>query len=489
MVINQLCPGIYGLFSQNVYGAYAFIARHHPAVRACIQVILDEITNDGFVLISQKGTTRKRLKEVYRRIKDSHVDELRLTLCKHLKIYGGAWLLPHSNLLGGKSDVIQILSPPRMLPDIDPVSDRIRGWIYKPGPGIGNINLPVDKVWHLRLFSVDDYRPIGDPPLSPAILDIEADMAASAFNNQVFQKGGLMGIIISVKVPEADDPFGDEELDIADELQERIDTQFSGTKTGQSAVVATGVENVYNVNPVGKLDSSFKTLHYEVAKTIANCLGVPPEKIAVSRSDTLQYIPSLVEDSVNAQFDKALNSLIMYVDDFINEKILKERFGITDVIIQSGGRYGALTKNAADTIKTLADAGPILTVNDALEKVLGWEPLSPDNPRGQLVLDNTENRDPEAKPMIKDPYEEDFNLGKTTSKQFVNWANIKKGVFERKDKTYHPSDDTIVHRAIINKWGIKFYEEFVSEGLYKEYKETGLIKKDHEESDGFEQSS
>ncbi len=58
---------IYGLFQQNPMGAFAFVARHHPAIRACIQVILDEITNDGFVLIAQKGVTRKRLKEVYRK--------------------------------------------------------------------------------------------------------------------------------------------------------------------------------------------------------------------------------------------------------------------------------------------------------------------------------------------------------------------------------------------------------------------------------------
>lgn len=58
---------IYGLFQQNPFGAYAFISRHHAAVRSCIQVILDEITNDGFVLISEKGTSKKRLKEVYRR--------------------------------------------------------------------------------------------------------------------------------------------------------------------------------------------------------------------------------------------------------------------------------------------------------------------------------------------------------------------------------------------------------------------------------------
>lgn len=367
-------------------------------------------------------------------------------------------------MLGGNSDTLQVLSPPRILPDIDPVTDKIRAWIYKPGPGLANIRIPVDKVWHLMLFSVDDYRAIGDPPLSPAILDIEADMAASAFNNQVFQKGGLLGIILSIKVPESSDPFSDEELDIVDELQDRIDTQFSGAKAGQSVMVANNIDNVYNVNPIGKLDSSFKTLHYETAKTVATCLGVPPEKIAVSRSDTLQYIPSLVEDSVNTSFDKSLNTLISYVDDFINEEILRNRLGITDIRIQSGGRFGSLTKNAADTIKALADAGPMITVNDALEKVLGWEPLPPDNPRGQMVLDNTQTRKLDSSPLSLDPIEEDPNLGKAiTSSLFIKWCEVKQGKFERKDKTYSSNEETIVHRCIINKWGVKYYEDIFQE--------------------------
>lgn len=447
---------IYGLFSQNPFGAYAFIARHHPVVRACIQVILDEVANDGFSLVAEKGVTKKRLKEVYRKIKELELPELRLSLCKQLRLYGNAWILPHTNLLGGKSDNMQLLSPPKLLPDIDPVTDKVRGWLYKPGPGIGTIPLPVDKVWHLRTFSADDYRPIGDPPLGPAMLRIEADMAATAFNNQVFQKAGLMGIIVSVEAPEDDDPFDDASLDAVDDLQERLDTQFSGAKAGQSTIVASNIKDVYNVNPVGKLDSSFKTLSYETAKTIATCLGVPPERIAVSRSETLQYIPSLVEDSVNTAFDKALNHLVSYVDEFINEKIIKGRLGITDVRIQAGGRYGALTKNAAETIKALAEAGPIITVNDALDKVLGWEPLPPDNPRGQKVLDNTATRKPETIPLTSDPIEEDFNLGKTA---FMKKYRFEAPLFMMKDKTRSKNDEVIVHRAIINKWGVKYYEE------------------------------
>lgn len=455
---------LYNLFASNPFGAYAYVARHHSAVRACISTILDEINNDGYVLISEKGVTKKRLKDVYRKLKSINLPELRSNLCKHLKIYGNAWILPHTNLLGGKSDTLQLLSPTRILPDIDPVTEKIKGWFYRPGSIDSNITyFPLDKVWHLRLYSVDDYRDIGDPPLAPALLDIEADMAASAFNNQVFQKGGLLGVIISVKVPEAD-PLSDEELDVAEDLQERINTQFSGAKAGQSVLVSPNIDNVYNPVPIGGLDSSFKTLHYEVQKTVAICLGVPPEKIAVSRSETLQYIPSLVEDSVNTSFDKAINTLVSYVDDFINETILREYYGITDIRIQAGGRWGSLTKNAADTIKALADSGPIITVNDALEKVLGWEPLPPDNPRGNIVLDNSQNRKMDSNPQLIDPEEEDLDLGKSTisSASFIKWCEMRQGSWEVKDKTYS-SDDAIVHRVIINKWGVKYYENISGE--------------------------
>lgn len=465
MDISQLCLGIYSLFSANPFGAYAFIARHHSAVRGCVQTIMDEITNDGYVLISEKGTSKKRLKDVYRRLKSANVPEMRLTLAKHLKIYGNAWILPHNNLLGGKSDVMQILSPPRILPDIDPVTDRIRGWLYKPGPGVGTINLPVDKVWHLRLFSVDDYRPIGDPPLAPAILEIEADMAASAFNNQVFQKGGMLGIILSMRIPDSTDAFRDEELDAVDELQEKVNSQHSGSKAGQGMLVVNNLDNVYNPNPIGGLDSSYSKLHYETAKTVALCMAVPPEKINVSRSDNLQYIPSLVEDSVNAAFDKSLNSLVSYVDEFINEKVLKGLFGITDIIIQSGGRYGALTLTATEAIKTLADAGPIITVNDAYEKMLGWEPLPADDPRGWYVLDNTKGRmqgvnttEVPRYPGLIAPFEENMDLGKSmSSEQFLKFAENNYNRYGRVDKTY-AEDDAIAHKMEIKKQ-TRFYEE------------------------------
>jgi hypothetical protein len=455
---------IYSLFSQNAFGAYAFIARHHHAVRSCLSVITDEIANDGYVLLSEKGTTKRRLKEVHQLIKRIKLPEMRLDLCRMLKLYGNAWILPHSNILGGKTGDLQLLSPPRILPDIDPVTDKIRGWLYKPGPGLGQVHLPMDKVYHLRLFSVDNYRPIGDPPLSPVILDIEADLSATALNNEIFQKGGMMGIIMNVKLPESDNPFTEDANDVAEDLQDRIDSQFSGAKAGQSMFVSTAIDKVWNVNPIGKLDASFKESRNEAALSISVCMGVPPEKIARERSPGKQYIPSLVEDSVNSSFDKSVNTVTSYVDECLND-ILKDVYKINDVRIQAGGRYGAMTLNAAKAIQTLANSGPIITVNDALDRILGWEPLPADNPRGNMILDNTINRDAEAIPMTEDPEKEDFNFGKTAKKfvspkEFFNLCRqISSGTFERRDKTHMEDTERVTRLEVSPKKGEKFYED------------------------------
>jgi hypothetical protein len=137
------------------------------------------------------------------------------------------------------------------------------------------------------------------------------------------------------------------------------------------------------------------------------------------------------------------------VDEFINERILRDILGITDVRIVASGRYGALTKNAADTIKTLADAGPLITVNEALERILGWDVLPADNPRGNLVLDNTINRELETNPHLN------FDKG-VTSDGFLK--GLVNGGFERKDIT-HAADDEICDVAIIKKGVIAYYVE------------------------------
>lgn len=420
--------GLYSLF-HNPFAVYSFIVRNHAAVHSAISVIRDEIVNDGYVLISEKGLAKKRMREVYRLLKSHKIGHLRVEMAAQLKTYGNCWLYYDK-----RSKELILLSPTKILPVIDPRTDKIVAWDYIVGATTKRYML--NDLMHLYLFSSDGYSGIGDPPLGPALVDIEADMAASAFNNEVFKKGGLMGIILDIEPP-VNDPLADDANDLVEDLQDRIDAQYSGMKTGQSVLVTTNLKSVHNVSKIGELEGSWQSLRMEAAKTISVCLGVPPEKIAISRSSTLQYIPSLVEDSVNAQFDKSMFALTEVIDDFLNESFLRGILKIDDIMIEAGGRYGSLTKNAADTIKVLADAGPIITINEALDRILGWEPLSADNPRGQLVLDNSDNRDMNSTLAIQDPAKPNYDLGKghgfddvtftSGEEEMVNFVKIKRG--------------------------------------------------------------
>jgi hypothetical protein len=456
--------GLYQLF-RNPFGIYKYLMQNHWAVETSINVIRREIANDGYIIRAKKGTTKKRLKDIHDILVKTGIPELRIKICSHIKLYGNCWILPE-----GKS--IKILSPPRMLPISDPISDKIIGWKYIDGHSTKTYRL--DQLFHLWQYSSDDYSGMGDPPLAPALVDIEADLAASNFNNLVFQKGGLLGIILSIDPPISD--LDDDPEEIVEELQDRIDAQYSGMQSGQSVLVASHLKNVYNVSPVGKLDSSFSSQRQETAKTIANCLGVPPEKIAVNRSDNLQYVPAFVEHSINSAFDKEITALTTLVDDFINEKIIKGIFKITDARIEAGGRFGSLTKTAAETVKILADAGPLLTVNQALEWILGFEPVSPDNERGQIVLDNSANRDSNSNPPIIDPEKIDLYLSMIKNpeslsqlKDFIdrsykpileNLTNSFKTIRKKDyiDRTNAEDTDT-ANVAIIKRGRIRFYEE------------------------------
>ena len=64
---------LFGLFNNNPFGVYAFIARHHWAVRSALSVIRDELSNDGFQLRAQKGTTKKRIDRKSTRLNSSHL--------------------------------------------------------------------------------------------------------------------------------------------------------------------------------------------------------------------------------------------------------------------------------------------------------------------------------------------------------------------------------------------------------------------------------
>ena len=431
---------IYDLFP-NPFAAYNFAARNHWAVRGALDIIRDEITNDGFYLKTTKGTSKKRLKEVYRLLKKLDINNLRVDIAYQIKLYGNCWILPHKNLLK-KPGKLEILAPPRMIPIVDPVTEQIVAWNYKYGRVARTYS--AKELLHCMDYSSDGYRELGDPCLGPAMLEIEADLSASNFNNQVFQKAGMMGVVFSIKIPD-NDLFSEGADEIVDSIQDVIDSQYVGSKAALSPLVMSNLDKVYNVSPVGKLDSSFENLRMAASKTVSTCLGVPPEKIAVSRSNQAQYVPSLVEDSVNTRLDNTIGTLTYKVDDFINEKILKEILGIEDIRIVAAKRHGAITKNAADIVKLLADAGPIITVDEARSIFLGMDEVDPNQDRGRKILDNSENRDPNSTPQEISPVKDDLNLDKAIDKiiEYDKTFNKHKKII--KNKNYADDSEEVMY--------------------------------------------
>ena len=193
-------------------------------------------------------------------------------------------------------------------------------------------------------------------------------------------------------------------------MQAQFDYIHSGTKGGQGIAVVSGVDGVHDMNRSGEIEVNFMKSRPELDKRICTRTGIPSEKVGIPRSATAQYQPSLVENVINAQFDKTVNSYTTNSARFFNKYLLQELLGIYDAKLVPAGRYGAITLAAAQTIRELAVAGPITTVNEAREKILGWEPLPPNDPRGNMVLNNAIGVDASSMPAMIAPEQIDPEL-------------------------------------------------------------------------------
>lgn len=406
---QQFTPAASSFYSifYNPLEIYSYIFKNHPIAYRCIDIIREEIANDGYILRHMKSTTKKRLTDVHRMLKKLHFARLRLDICTHLKIYGNAWLIKVTDPTTGLP-TLELLASNRVVPRVNETTDEITGWIYYRGSR--TVTYELKDVYHLYMFNADNYKKIGDPPLQAALIDVETDIALKNFNREVLEKGFMGSVIFSMEPPELSDGLEDDMDEIVEEWQDRIDAELSGAKAAGSGLVLTNLKEVKNVSPIGSFEGNFIDLSKDKSKIICMCMGIPSEKLGIARSENQQYVATLVEYGVNASFDKSIYYVVNYVDEFLNDVFMTEIQGIKDIAVEAGGRFGSLTKTAAEVIKILAEAGPLITVNQALEIVLGWEQLPPDNPRGNYVLDNSKNRDEKSLPGQFDKEKPELDL-------------------------------------------------------------------------------
>jgi phage portal protein BeeE len=373
----------------NPFQVYSYVGTHYPAVRMCVDLCRTAIEEDGFYIKGAPGTTEAELRYMYQLCIELRIEELRVEMAAHLQTFGNVWILPENQQtkfpgLAGKLSRLKLLFPSRMLLEMND-REEVVNWIYTEGQHRDTYSK--DRLLHIMLPGIDTDQ-VGSPRLTSAITMIETSFHAQSFNNNLFYKGGLIGHILSLRQPEGQSQFNvQQSREWMREVQEQLNYLASGAKAGGGIVALPWIDNAFPITPIGDLDQNWRYGTERCDKTVAGLLGVPSEKIGIPRSVAAQYQPELVENVINAQFDSTINSLTRRNDRALNREVFRKRLGIDRFKICSSGRYGALTLSAAETIKALASAGPLTTVNEARDLILGWAQLPPNDPRGNIVLD------------------------------------------------------------------------------------------------------
>lgn len=366
------------------YAVYAFVGDTYWAAWKSRRVVRVEVQRDGILFKSADGVSKRKIRLVLDIIKELDLLRIREELIDHLNLFGNAWLRPTYNVLGGFIG-LEVLQPERVIPKWDNYFEKVVGWYYEEKGKRNEYKL--DDFIHLKTYSSRD-QSLGTPSLASVIVDIEASIFASLFNQTVFQKGGMIGSIVSMKHPDPSSLLNDRNFSLlADTVQARFEKQRGGIKGAGQILISPFVDKVFKLMNLGEMDGSFKTMTEATDRKIAQLLCCAPEKIGIPISSQYQD-RGQVSDRISEAFDNEVAYLCEIVDRWINSLITKLT-GIEDVKIVSGGAYKSQAVAAAEYILTVSKAGGLLTRDEGRE-ILKREPFGGE--MGRELLDNSDSR-------------------------------------------------------------------------------------------------
>jgi hypothetical protein len=336
---------------------FAYLADKHWAVLACRNEFYKEIITDGYYLVgNEKNFTRTQ------KILDQFkITDLRPQLFDYLKLYGNFWIWPKTNMFGGLKDY-DLLLPQYILPIPDYSGQIVLGYQYQ--IGYQALLFERDELLHQKYRrSMQNYN-LSNPPLGALLVDIEADIAASGFNNMVFQKGGLWGLAVLMENQKLSGIPGAAGSNNAKILADELNANHSGSRAAYETVVFNGVRDVKTMGNLGDMDGAFHKGSDKCSKQIAHVLGVPHERLGIITNANQQYHAASLEDKNALQFDKTIMEGMRLVDNFINTEMLP-RMGITDVQIRAKERYNAFTGVMARALYDLAKIDGFISLDEA----------------------------------------------------------------------------------------------------------------------------
>jgi hypothetical protein len=189
----------------NPFGVFAYFNEQYWAVGRCIDLVRETIESDGFALKAAEGVSSEKLKEYYRKLMSLNIEQLWVEQPIHMMMFGNFFALPHFGKKSKGLTKYEILFPPRLMPVFNRITAEIEEYEYTVGRVIRTY--PKSEVDHdagTTLFG----KPLGTPPLLSCTVELETALMTMNFNNNVLQKGGLLGKIVALETPHDTDTIG-----------------------------------------------------------------------------------------------------------------------------------------------------------------------------------------------------------------------------------------------------------------------------------------
>ena len=376
------------------FAPYAFLADNYWASDKARREFRIDIERDGWILLAPERSSKKRIKAVHDILQELDIDRLWVDLCDNLNTFGNFWMMWDLNLMGGVNGKPNLLLPEKIVPVFDPFMDEVIAWEYVWKSHRYVLPVDYDNLDHVMTYSMRS-RQIGSPALSSLIVEIEADMHATIYNNTVMQKGGLIKGILALSKPEDQQTINYEnQSDYSDKVQQMINRKLSGIRGGGQLVAMAGVEDYHDLNKLGEIEGIYQKSSDRTAGRTAMLHGISPERIGVR--DFSQYKNKMeVTDSMSISMDNNQYYFTSLVSKYVNEEVLEKRFGIYDVQIQASGEFGSISTSAAEFGLKIAQMGcNMMPVDEFRTKVLHWEPIG--GSEGSEYVGNLLNKKNEA---------------------------------------------------------------------------------------------
>lgn len=361
---------------------YTFIGEKYWAAAKCRRSSRVEFERDGYVLI-ETGASKRDIKKVNAFLNDLNIPRKRSDMFDHIKTFSNFWVSKERGKFGGIED-INILTPSRIQPIY--ILDELVGWEYTWNGK--NERLTLDQVDHVKTYGLRDNY-LGEPMLSSVVVDIEADLHASVYNNTLWQKGGLIKAIVGLEAFEGDIISNENTyISFAKKLQTLFTMQFAGMRGAGSLLFTPNVKGIWPIVNPKDLEGAFDKTSDKIAIRTAELYGCPPEVLGIPRSS--QYTnKAAILDFSSLAIDNDNYYVASIVDEYINSLIV-EFLDIENIFIRQAGEFSAVSPAAAEMVFKLAQSGcDFMTVNEARVKLFHWEPLP--GPEGDQFLGKYKN--------------------------------------------------------------------------------------------------